>query len=92
LADEEPWLLVVFNVEKQFINFKSEASHDTYQTIFSFLYYFVRVFPGLRQLATKKARANTLTNTVITSKVKAAFVNDPDKSAVNVETFKGVVS
>ena len=61
-------------------------------SVFFFTILFVS-FLGCAGTATKEGTGEYVDDTVITSKVKAAFVNDPDvKSAeINVETFKGVV-
>ena len=48
---------------------------------------------GCAGSATKESTGEYLSDTWITTKVKAALVNDPNVKAreVNVETFKGVV-
>ena len=53
----------------------------------------VAVFAGCASTATKEGTGEYIDDTVITTKVKAAILNEPTlKSAeINVETFKGVV-
>lgn len=61
-------------------------------SVFFFTILFVS-FLGCASTTTKEGTGEYVDDTLITSKVKAAFVNEPDvKSAeINVETFKGVV-
>lgn len=48
---------------------------------------------GCASTSTKEGTGEYVDDTVITTKVKAAFVNEPTLKAteINVETFKGVV-
>lgn len=48
---------------------------------------------GCSSTAKRESAGEYLDDTVITGKVKAAIINDPDLSAaeINVETFKGAV-
>jgi osmotically-inducible protein OsmY len=48
---------------------------------------------GCSSTRTQSSLGETIDDTVITTRVKAAIINDPDLkvSEINVETFKGVV-
>jgi osmotically-inducible protein OsmY len=55
--------------------------------------FFAVALAGCAGTATKESTGEYIDDATITTKVKAAFVNDPAVSAlrINVETFKGVV-
>jgi osmotically-inducible protein OsmY len=64
------------------------------KTISSFLMLlFFSLLLGCASTSKQESAGEYVDDTVITTKVKAAFVDDPELSAseINVETFKGVV-